>query len=294
MTRPDGQGNASPYLPLSIAVAVVSVGSILIRLAQAPALAVAFHRVFFATLALAPFALPKALRSWPSLTAAQGLLVLASGISLGVHFATWIASLSYTSVASSVLLVNMAPLFTLIFSRVFLAEIAPPAVKAAMALALGGASLIALGDWGGNTDSLLGDGLALAGAVTLSVYHVVGRSLRECVPLGAYVLAVWATAALTLAGFAWAFHVALLGYSTRTFALLLLLALGPTLAGHGLVNASLRVLPAPTVGLFLLGEPVGATLLAFLVFGEHPGLWTVSGGVLVLLALAFVVVKAKA
>lgn len=293
MTRSDGQGNVSPYVPLSIAVAVVSVGSILIRLAQAPALAVAFHRVLFAALALAPFALPNALRSWPSLTAAQGLLVLASGISLGVHFATWIASLSYTSVASSVLLVNMAPLFTLIFSRVFLAEIAPPAVTAAMALALGGASLIALGDLSANTDSLVGDGLALAGAVTLSVYHVVGRRLRECLPLGAYVLAVWATAALTLAGFAWAFHVALLGYSSRTFALLLLLALGPTLGGHGLVNASLRVLPAPTVGLFLLGEPVGATLLAFLVLGERPGLWTVSGGVLVLLALAFVAVKAK-
>ncbi len=112
----------SPWLTLSLAVLFVSFGAVLVRLAAAPALAVSFYRVALASLVLAPFAARDARRSWPALAARERLLLAGSGVALALHFATWIASLSYTSIASSVLLVNTAPLFAVAFSRLFLRE----------------------------------------------------------------------------------------------------------------------------------------------------------------------------
>jgi drug/metabolite transporter (DMT)-like permease len=278
-----------PFAGLALAVICVSLGSILIRLAQAPPLATSFHRIFLASLAIAPFASSSLRRAWGPLAARDKWLLVASGAALAVHFATWIASLAYTTVAASVLLVNTAPLFTLGFARLFLGEAPTASTVQAMVLALAGAGLIAVGDWGPSPAALWGDLLAVLGAVTLSAYHVVGRGLREALPLGAYVLGVWTTAAVVLGVLASLGGVPLVGYSTRTWLLLGLLALVPTVGGHGLVNLSLRALPAPTVGLFLLGEPVGASVLAYLIFGEAPGPWTLAGGALVLAALAVVV-----
>ena len=282
------------YGLLLLAVVCVSVGSIFVRLAQAPPLAIAFNRIFLASVIVAPFATPSLVRAWPTLPLRGRGLLLASGVSLGVHFATWIASLSYTSVAASVLLVNTAPLFTLVLAWWLLGERASPAVLAAMGLALAGAALIAAGDWNSGVASLKGDALAVAGAVTLSLYHVIGRGLREALPLPAYVLGVWATAAATLAVLCTAARVPMLSYPLRTFGLFLALAVVPTVIGHGLVNRSLRHIPAPTVGLFLLGEPIGASVLAYAVFGEVPGRLTLTGGVLVLAALVLVVRSERA
>jgi drug/metabolite transporter (DMT)-like permease len=277
------------YGRLALAVLCVSVGSIFIRLAAAPPLAVAFYRITLATLIIAPFATGSALRAWPALSSRRRLVMIASGVALGLHFATWIASLSFTSVAASVLLVNTAPIFTLAFSRLVLGEAVTPAVAVAMAVALAGAALIAAADWAQSATSLLGSGLAVAGAVTLSAYHVIGRGLRDALPLPAYVLCVWALAAATLGLLVAVAGVPITGYPARTFAWLLALAVVPTVLGHGLVNLSLRTFPAPTVGLFLLGEPVAAAALAYAVFGERPGALTIAGGLLVVTALAIVV-----
>jgi drug/metabolite transporter (DMT)-like permease len=287
----EAEAARSPYLTLALAVAFISVGSILVRWAQAPALSVAFYRIFLASAFLAPFAARTAARSWPALASRERLLLVSSGVALAVHFATWIASLSYTSVAASVLLVNTAPLFTLGLTRLFLREPIAPVVLGATGIALGGAALIAAGDWTGSASSLTGALLAVAGAVTLSLYHVIGRGLRSALPLQAYVLCVWSTAAATLALIALAGGAPFTGHPPRTMAALAALALVPTLAGHGLVNRSLRLLPAPTVGLFLLGEPLCASVLAYLAFGETPNALTLVGGALVLAALALVVVR---
>jgi drug/metabolite transporter (DMT)-like permease len=281
----------SPWLTLSLAVVCVSFGAIFVRLAQAPPLAVSFYRVAIASLILLPFASKDARRSWPALDGRRRLLVLAAGLALALHFATWIASLSYTTVASSVLLVNTSPLFAIVLSRLFLHEKPSPVVQVAIPVALFGAALIAFGDWAGSPGSLLGNGLAVAGAVTVAAYQVVGRGLRDALPLNAYVLGVWGTAALALAALARAFGVPLGGYSRRTWLLYLALAVVPTIGGHGLVNKSLRSLPAPTVGLFLLGEPVIASLLAWVLFREALGPWTLAGGAVVLGALGLVLAR---
>jgi drug/metabolite transporter (DMT)-like permease len=275
----------SPYLTLSLAVLFVSFGAILVRLAAAPPLAVSFYRVAIASLLLLPFAAGDARRAWPALGRRRGLLLVTAGLALALHFATWIASLSYTTVASSVLLVNTAPLFAIALSRVFLHERPSRTVLLAIPVAFTGAGLIAFGDWTGSPGSLLGNALAVAGAITVALYQVIGRGLRDALPLNAYVLGVWGTAALALAALARGFGVLLGGYPKRTWLIFVALALVPTIGGHGLVNKSLRSLSAPTVGLFLLGEPVIASLLAWLLFAEVPGPWTLAGGAIVLAAL---------
>ena len=281
----------SPWLTVSLAVVFVSFGAVLARLAAAPALAVSFYRVALASLVLLPFAARPAVASFPRLSPRHRLLLAGSGVFLALHFATWIASLEYTTIASSVLLVNTAPLFATLLSRVFLGERPPRAVLLALPVALFGAALIALGDYTGDPGSLRGNLLALAGAGTVAAYQVIGRGLREALPLEAYVLGVWAVAAAALAALAAASGVALHGFPPRTWLAFVALAVVPTIGGHGLVNKSLRSLPAPTVGLFLLGEPLGASVLAFFVFGEAPAPWTYVGGALVLAALVLVVVR---
>ncbi|HSD28520.1 MAG TPA: DMT family transporter [Vicinamibacteria bacterium] len=282
---------SSPYLLLGLAVLFVSSGSILIRFAEAPPLAVCFYRVGLAALCLAPVSALPAARAWPRLALPSRTALVASGVALALHFATWVTSLSYTSIASSVLLVNTAPLFAVAFSRAFLGEKAPGHVLAAIGLALAGAALIATGDWSAAPSSLWGSLLAVAGALTLALYHVAGRGLRETMPLYPYVFTVWTVAALTLGILCAAARVPFLGYDLRAVLCFVGLALVPTLAGHGLVNRSLRSLPAPTVGLFLLGEPLGASLLGYLFFGEVPGRSTLVGGALVLAALVLVVAR---
>ena len=112
--------------------------------------------------------------------------------------------------------------------------------------------------------------------------------MRSALPLAAYVLGVWGSAACVLALLVVIYGAPFTGHTPRAWLCFLGLALVPTLGGHGLVNRALRHLPAPTVGLFMLGEPVGATLLAFLVFGQRPSPATLLGGGIVLVALVFV------
>jgi drug/metabolite transporter (DMT)-like permease len=283
-----------PYAPLALAVLCISAGSVFVRLAQAPAAAVAFQRVFLACLVLVPFALPELLRAWPRLGTRERLTMLGAGVALGLHFVTWIASLSYTTVAASVVLVNTTPLFSVALSRALLGEPVSPVVPWAALLALLGAGIIAADGWKSGTHSLDGDVLALAGAVTLSIYHVAGRGLRNALPLEAYVLGVWSAAAATVAVVAVSGGIPLFDHPPRAYLMFALLALLPTLAGHGLVNRALRELKAPTVGLFLLGEPIGAAALAWLVLGEVPGTWTTIGALVVLLSLALVIRGAEA
>jgi len=155
-------------------------------------------------------------------------------------------------------------------------------------LALAGTAVIVHGDSSAGPDPLKGDLLALVGALTLSLYHLAGRGLRAMLPLPAYLLGVWSSAALALLALAVVFGAPLGGHPPRAWACFVALALVPTLLGHGLVNHALRQVEAPTVGLFMLGEPIGATLLAWLVFKELPSPATALGGLIVLCALALV------
>jgi drug/metabolite transporter (DMT)-like permease len=265
---------------IPIGVLAVSTASIFIKLCDAPALIIATYRMVFASLILLPYALhKKAGRSWGRKEI--GWLIL-SGLFLSLHFAFWIASLKYTSVASSVVLVSTHPIFVGIGSRLFLRERMGFYLILGIILSVLGGAFISYGDTSLSEKALMGDGLALLGAIAASGYFLVGRKMRKSQDLFSYILPVYSTAALALIVFSLAFQEAFWGYSPSTYVYLLLLALIPQLIGHTTFNWALKYLPASMVAITVLGEPVGSTVLAYFILGEGLTSWKVLGGMLIL------------
>ena len=265
---------------LALAILAVSWGAILVRLCQAPSLVIAFYRLGLATVLLIPFALKPmggallpAGRKWA--------LVVSSGFLLSVHFGAWITSLSYTSVASSVVLVSTQPLFSALFSGLFLGEKAPPRLYAGVILALAGTAVIAGGDLALSPGRLKGDILALVGAAAASGYFIIGRRVREEMRFFNYLALVYGFSTLFLGAAAAASGESILRVPRGDLLWLLLMAAGPSVVGHGCFNWAVRKLPVFYVNLAAFGEPVLASFYAFLLLGEPLGasLWT--GGALV-------------
>jgi len=264
----------TPRLALGVAIAAVSTASVFIRYAQADAssLAIAAYRLGLAALILLPLAGLRHGREIRGLEAGDWLWALASGVFLAVHFATWITSLEYTTVASSVVLVSTSPLWVALAARLFLKEPLPPRLLAGLALAMAGSIAISVAEARSGISSrpLLGNALALAGALAVSGYWLIGRRLRRRISLLPYVTMVYGSAALALLAAALLLRRPLAGFRTSTYGWLLLLALIPQLLGHSSFNWALKHLPAAYVAVATLGEPVGAAFLAFLLLGETP------------------------
>jgi len=264
---------------LVVGVGAISTAAVLVRLCEAPPLAVAAYRLGIAALVLVVVGAFRG--SGPAGWRAAGWCAVAGGL-LAVHFAAWIASLALTTVAASVVLVTMNPLFVAVVSWWWLGE--PPDRRTAVGIAAGlaGAFLIGWGDFGSGREFLAGDLLALLGAAAMSGYLLVGRRVQALLDTRTYVTRVYSVAAALLAAAA-ALRGELLGpYPARTYGYFLLLALIPQLLGHTAINHALRHLTAPRVAAVILGEPVGSTLLAWAVLGEVPRPSTWLGGALVL------------
>ena len=274
---------------LFIAVLAVSWAAILIRTADAPPIVIAFWRLTLATAILAPLAAWFRRRDQGGLgvdrTRQTSLLVLAAGLLLALHFACWIYSLTLTSVASSVMLVSTQPIFAALLGQRILEERPVRRTWWAILLSLGGALLIGFGDFSSSITALLGDALALAAAGAAAIYLMLGRKARASGPLPIYLFKVNGVAAFFLLLGCWSGGWPLLAYSLRTWAAFVALAAGPHLAGHGLLNLAVRELPAPTVNLALLGEPILSSAYAAWLFREFPGGWFYAGAALVLSGL---------
>jgi drug/metabolite transporter (DMT)-like permease len=237
---------------------------------------------------VAPFALGHLRRGRPVPTATALLPLAGAGALLALHFATWIASLRYTSVGSSVVLVSTQPIFGVLFSRLFLRESASARTLAGVAISLAGTIVIAWGDFGQGGSHALGDLLALAGAALAAGYFLIGRSVRAWIPFSLYLGGVYASGAIVLVVIA-AVSGDLSSESLGSdWPWLILMAAGPGVAGHGLLNWSVRHVRAYVVNAALLGEPVLATLYAWAIFGERPGAALLAGGALVVLGLGWV------
>jgi drug/metabolite transporter (DMT)-like permease len=262
----------------------VSWAAILVRLADAPALAIAFWRLALATLLLSGPAwwLSRTRRAAPG----QGSVV-AAGLLLALHFALWIGSLFLTSVASSVLLVSTQPVFAALATRPLLGERIPRRTLLAIAFTVAGALVLTAGDATSEEGSsiLLGDAMALAAAGAAAIYLVLGRQARGTGPLPVYLWKVNGVAALALLLACLAARTPLLGFSARTWATFVALAAGPHLAGHGLLNYAVRILPATTVNLALAGEPLLSTIYAMLLLAEWPLLAFYAGATLIMVGL---------
>ena len=272
----------NPYFGLLAATIAVSFSAILIKDSQVPALVIATYRMVFTTLLLLPFLRRTHLARIRALERkSRGLMVL-SGLLLALHFAFWTASLSYTSVASSVLFVSIHPALVAAAGAVVLGERPSRRAITGIALTLLGSAVIAGGDFRLGGQALLGDGLAALGAVVFAGYLVIGRGARQHLDNISYSIPVYGLCAGFLACLALGFRQSLIAVGSRDLLDFLALAVVCTLGGHLLYNWTLRYLPAAAVSISFLGEPVGASLLAWLLLGQQPAATSAGGGAIVL------------
>jgi drug/metabolite transporter (DMT)-like permease len=275
----------SAPLALVGATLAVSVSAILIQEAGTDATTVVWLRMAMAVGLLSPWAIPQLRHGAVGASPRDAVATLAAGALLAVHFLTWTASLAYTSVAASVLLVSVHPLIVTPLGARLLGDRVSGRVMVGIVLAATGTVITCAGALGGGSDALKGDLLALAGAVALAGYLLIGRGRRAGGGVAAYsavVYAVVSAAAVAAAAAGGALHVP----DTRAVLACLGLAAVCTVGGHTVFNWTLRRLPASTVSLSFLGEPPIAALLALLVLGQRPSPATVVGGVLILSGLA--------
>ena len=276
---------APPGLILLVAVAGMSWGGPLVRLATAPALAVAAWRLIFSTLIILLVLVVRRELGVLRLERGEWVLALAAGVMLAAHFWSWIGSLAYTSVASSVVLVNTQPIFVGLLSAVFLHERPRRIQWLGILVAVAGAAVIGWGDFGRGPAPLLGDLMSVAGAVFVACYYVIGRRLRPRMRLWTYTGVVYGIAALVLTvAVLLSPGIPLARYPAGDWLVFLALAAVPMMIGHTGVNYALRFVPAHVANVALLGEPIGATIIAWLLpaIHERPPAQTLAGGALIL------------
>lgn len=277
-----------PALVLAIAVFAVSTGAIFARLAtEAPALVIAAYRTGLATLVLLPIAWRRAGGEIRALPTRDLRLALGAGFFLALHFATWISSLDYTTVASSVVLVSTTPIWVGLLTPLVSNDRLSRLTVVGIALSVLGGIVISAGDFRIGGQALLGDALALAGAVAAALYLLIGRRLRQRLSLVGYVVLCYGAAALILLALITLLGLPLLGFSRETYLWLVALALVPQLIGHSGYNWALGFFSATLIAVSLLGEPIGSTILAYLILGESVTSVTLVGGAVILLGIYF-------
>jgi drug/metabolite transporter (DMT)-like permease len=277
------------FIVLGIGLLAISFGAILARFAQdygLPSLAVAALRLGLAALIVTPVAWWRSHAALRAMDRRQILLTAGAGFFLALHFATWISSLEYTSVASSTALVTTNPVWICLASFVLFGEKPASRTLTGIAVSLAGSGLIFWSDTGtSGSNAWLGNALALAGSGCFSAYLLAGRRLRAQMPLSAYIWLAYGAAALFLLLACGVRGVSLTIYRAPAYLVALLLALVPQLLGHTAYNWSLRHVSPSFVAVVTLGEPVGSALLAWIFFGESFALLQAAGFLLLLMGI---------
>ncbi len=275
----------NPSLALISGVLAVSTGAIFAKLAEAPALVIAAYRVGLASLILAPIAWWQARDELLGLERKDYMLALLSGFFLALHFSTWISSLSYTSVANSVVLVNTNPLWVGILTPLISKDRLTLMTKIGIVISVIGGAIIGAGDFATGGQALWGDFLALLGSICAAVYLLLGRNLRRKLSLLAYVIICYGSAAIILWVLVIALGLQVVGFSSGTYAAFAGMALISQIIGHTSYNWALKWFSASLIAVSLLGEPIGATILAYIIFDETLTWTKLIGGSLILAAI---------
>jgi drug/metabolite transporter (DMT)-like permease len=281
------------YLFLALGVLSFTLAPIFVRWAsEGPGVVVAVWRTVVATVALAPFAIGRLRTEGRHLSRRDLAFIVGAGVFLGLHFVAWIESLYHTSVASASVLVTTSPIFLVGLGYVLLGEHLGRSTVVAILVAVLGAVLIGWSDAGAvmmGGKALWGNTLALLASLLVSGYLLIGRVVRQRVGWLTYVFPLYAVSAVTTLVVAGLQGAPLFGYSWTFYGWCAALALGPQLLGHGSFNYAVQFVPAALVSMLALLEPVGASLLAYVFFGEVPSLLSVVGMLTVLAAVAYVI-----
>ncbi len=293
MTTAAPRARAAPPgagLVLGLSIVGISLAAPLIRYSGAHPLAIATWRLLFSLAIIAvPLLARGSWRQWSRLDRRGVALAIAAGVMLATHFWSWNTSIGLTTVAASVVLVNLQPVIVAALSAVWLHEHPSRRQWIGIAVAMLGAVVIGWELLRGGLGALdsraaLGDALALLGGASAALYYLAGRRLRQTLDLWPYVALVYGACLVTLVVVTTVGRVPVWHQPPRELAIFAALAIGPMMLGHTGMNWALKYLPAYVVNLTTLGEPVGATLLAAILPGirEVPSVFTLAGGALVL------------
>ncbi len=281
---------------LAIGVLAASTSAILVRLAMEAAgkqgvgfsLFLAAFRLIMSALILLPTW--RNIQKNTDVSTKAYYYAIAAGGCLALHFATWISSLTFTSIAASTTLVTTNPIWVALLSRFWFKEKLSKQTILGIFIALIGGMAIALGDrnpTNNYTNPILGDALALIGAWMVSLYFLLGsQAQKQGLSLKNYSAIVYAIAAIILLPLPTFVGNSYLGYPGRVYFYGLLMAIIPQLIGHTSFNWSLRWIPATFVTLSILFEPIGASFLGFVLFAEIPSVWVLVGGLILLSGVA--------
>lgn len=270
----------SPRLGIAVAVTAMCVPAIFIRLANADSLAIAFLRLGMAAVILWPIAGRSVGPALAALSASERRRVVAAGAFLGMHMFLWVTSVNKTTVASASFLIIAQPILVAVLAHFFLQEKLNRWVVAALFLTLAGSAIINFGDLDLGSQYLWGDFLAFLGAIMAAFYLLAGRSVRTRIPLLPYITVVYSVSALVLLPICLAMGTPVLSLPPQAYFWILMLALIPTLIGHSLFNYALGYLRAFTVNASIVIEPIGATILAWILFREQPSFLLYPGAAL--------------
>ncbi len=283
MRQADSDHPTAVYVTV-MTVALVSVGhgAIFIRLADADPIVIAAFRLAIATLVLAPITLLIAHRDLRALTRRQLKLIAGASVFLALHFATWIASLDFTSIANSVVLVTLNPVWLGLYGLLILRVPPGRLTWFSIGLAVTGSIVIAIGSAADGDTSLFGDFLALVGGLCFAGFLLFAQKARQDVALLPFVTLVYGGAAVLLWIAVVVLGLPVAGLTAATYGALVAVALVSQVIGHTGYNWAVRAIPPTLLAVTLLGEPVFATLFGWLYFGEGFGWPTALGGVLIL------------
>ena len=270
-----------PRAVLLLGVVGIAMSAILVRYSQAPSVVTAVYRLGWTVLLLAPVVLFRFRAELRRITGRDALLCALSGLCLALHFLTWFESLKWTSLAVSTVLVSTEAIFTALGFALFLKGRIPPLGRAAILLAFAGSAVLALAGGAGQA-VLYGNLLALASAVFVSVYTLIGSVQRAALSTTVYTFLTYLACLAALLVMALASHTPLIGYGGQEILIGLALAVLCTLMGHSLFSWCLKFLSPAYVSAVKLCEPVVSGLLAVPLFGEIPTLLQLGGMALVL------------
>lgn len=276
------QESSSPkiILPLFISIVAISFAAIFVKWSDAPATVLSMYRMILATLFLLPVVWIRR-AEFRHVTGREWRLLAFSGVFLALHFALWFGSLKLTTVASSTIILALQPIVSLIGGFLVFRERTTRAALLTMFVAVVGAVMIGWGDFGLSQAAILGDILSFLSVIAVVGYLLIGQSAVKKVSHWIYSFSVFGFAGITLVLYNLIAGVSFTGYSGQDWGIFLLLAIVPTIS-HMINNWLLKYVNATTISMSILGEPVGATLLAVWLLGERLTGWQLVGGVLVL------------
>lgn len=282
----------NPYIAVLIGVFSISTSAILVKLASGvPASMIAFYRLLFAVIMMAPFVLTKYRRQLALINKKDWLLAIGAGVFLALHFIVWFESLNHTSVASSVVLVSMQPIFAFIGTYIFFHERFSAGAIISMIITVLGSIIISWGDFQVSLGNLFGDLLALLGALTMTVYFLLGQQARRRVSFMTYTFIVYFFSAFTLLLYNLVLQQEFFVYTTNHWLIFIALAIVPTFLGHSLFNWALRWLSTSIISMATVFEPIGATILAYFILHESVTSSQWLGGTIVIFGLFLFIVS---